>query len=418
MLARSGIVGHFFVIKRPQKTQAKSAKITRIKRGNTVVSIYRSKAGHYKGRHYDLFTVAYRLDGRRKLKNFRKRPAAWDFASDVATRLEKGEREVLRISAADWQSYLSAKNLLKPLGVPLHTAIEEYVAIRRRKKVIEKQVREIVDELLAAKVQAGLSERYVETLRTYLLRFADSFQTNMGSINTGAIVRWLDSLKIGPRSRNNVRQSVVTLFNFARRRGYLPKGETTEAADVETVRDHEGEIAILTPAELSKLLKTARAIDQLYFALAAFTGIRSAELLRLEWSEINFEKGHVEVKARKAKTATRRLVPIQPNLMKWLTLYRGCTGKLFQSRRTVAAAIAFAKRLKIPWSANVLRHSYATYRLSIVPDAARVALEMGNSPAKLFTNYRELDRENHAPEWFAIEPRLSRRGKKIVAFAA
>jgi integrase len=278
-------------------------------------------------------------------------------------------------------------------------------------------VGDVVDELLEAKKQARLSDRYIETLRTYLLRFADSFQTNIGSVNTGAIVRWLDSLKIGPRSRNNVRQAVVTLFNFARRRGYLPKGETTEAADVETVRDHDGEIAILTPAELSKLLRKAKPDYQLYFALAAFTGIRSAELLRLEWSEINFEKNHIEVKARKAKTATRRLVPIQPNLAKWLAPYRGRKGKSIQSRRTLDSAIKFAKRLDIPWKANCLRHSYATYRLSMVPDAGRIALEMGNSPAKLFTNYRELDRENHAPEWFAIEP-PSRRSRRIVPFVA
>jgi hypothetical protein len=55
--------------------------------------------------------------------------------------------------------------------------------------------------------------------------------------------------------------------------------------------------------------------------------------------------------------------------------------------------------------------------LSIVPDAGRIALEMGNSPAKLFTNYRELDRENHAPEWFAVEP-PPRRSGKIVPFVA
>jgi integrase len=214
-----------------------------------------------------------------------------------------------------------------------------------------------------------------------------------------------------------VRQAVVTLFNFARRRGYLPKGETTEAADVETVRDHDGEIAILTPAELSKLFRKSKPIYQLYFALAAFTGIRSAELLRLDWSEINFEKGHIEVKARKAKTATRRLVPIQPNLAKWLEPYRASKGKLFKSRRTVDSAIKFAKRLRIPWKANCLRHSYATYRLSIVPDAGRIALEMGNSPAKLFTNYRELDRHNHASEWFAIEP-PPRGSRQIVPFVA
>src|SRR5262249_46443026 len=149
----------------------------------------------------------------------------------------------------------------------------------------------------------------------------------------------------------------------------------------------------------------------------AFTGIRSAELLGLEWSEINFEKAHIEVKARKAKTATRRLVPIQPNLAKWLAPYCGSKGKLFQSRRTVNSAIRFAKRIGIPWTANVLRHSYATYRLSILPDPVRVALELGNTPAKLFTNYRELDRHSHAPEWFAIEL-PPRRSRTIVPFVA
>jgi integrase len=391
--------------------------IIAVKRGNTLVKIYRHKGRRYKGKYYQLFTVAYRLNGKQRRKNFSRYKDAWSFASDTATALEKGRAEVLSLNTADWQSYMAAKNLLRPFGIPLHDAIEEYVAMRKRKKITEKRVGDIVDELLAAKQNAGLSDRYIETLRTYLNRFADSFQTNIGSINTGAIALWLDSLKIGPRSRNNVRQAVVTLFNFARRRGYLPKGETTEAADVDTVRDHEGEIAILTPDQLKKLFGKSKPLYQLYFALAAFTGIRSAELLRLDWSEINFEKGHIEVKARKAKTATRRLVPIQPNLAKWLEPYRSRKGKLFQSRRTVDSAIKFAKRLRIPWKANCLRHSYATYRLSILPDAGRIALEMGNSPAKLFTNYRELDRHNHAPEWFAIEP-SPRRSRKIVPFPA
>jgi integrase len=391
--------------------------IIAVKRGNTTIKIYRHKSRRYKGKYYQLFTVAYRLNGTQLRKNFSRYKDAWNFASDTATALEKGRAQVLSLSAADWQSYIAAKNLLRPFGIPLHDAIEEYVAIRKRKKIVEKRVGEIVEELLKAKENAGLSDRYIETLRTYLLRFAASFQTNIGSINTGAITRWLDSLKVAPRSYNNVRQAVVTLFNFARSRGYLAKGETTEAADVETVRDDESEIAILTPAELSKLLRKSKPLYQLYFALAAFTGIRSAELLRLEWSEINFEKGHIEVKARKAKTATRRLVPIQPNLAKWLEPYRSSKGKIFESRRTVDSAIKFAKRLRIPWKANCLRHSYATYRLSIIPDAGRIALEMGNSPAKLFTNYRESDRENHAPEWFTIEP-PQRRSRKVVPFIA
>src|SRR4029453_5676343 len=97
----------------------------------------------------------------------------------------------------------------------------------------------------------------------------------------------------------------------------------------------EGEIVILTPAELSKLLRKSKPLYQLYFALAAFTGIHHTELLRLDWSEINFDKGNIEMKERKAKTATPQLVPIQPNLAKWLEPSRVNKGKLFRSRRTV-----------------------------------------------------------------------------------
>jgi hypothetical protein len=41
-----------------------------------------------------------------------------------------------------------------------------------------------------------------------------------------------------------------------------------------------------------------------------------------------------------------------------------------------------------------------------------VALEMGNSPAKLFSNYRELADEHDATAWFAIAPK---RAKNVVA---
>jgi hypothetical protein len=40
----------------------------------------------------------------------------------------------------------------------------------------------------------------------------------------------------------------------------------------------------------------------------------------------------------------------------------------------------------------------------LVESAAKVALEMGNSPRKLFTNYRELVTPEDAAAWFAVAP--------------
>lgn len=311
--------------------------------------------------------------------------------------------------------------LLRPIGLLLFQAIDLCVASRlglsdqlvaptRRGDVLaganqaDKNLSEIVDELLLAKHDDGVSVRYLETIRSHLSRFATAFQTNVASITAPQIEHWLRTQKIGPRARNNIRASVITLFHFARKQGYLPKGQPTEADDVAKAKDRGGKIGVLKPAELARVLSQAPGKSSLFLALGAFTGMRSSEILRLEWSDVNFERAFITVSAEKAKTATRRLVPIQPNLMHWLAPYRGRQGLLFSTRRDAARAIASAKSCKIEWPNNALRHSYATYRLAATANAARVALEMGNSPQKLMTNYRELADEKEAEAWFAISP--------------
>ena len=53
---------------------------------------------------------------------------------------------------------------------------------------------------------------------------------------------------------------------------------------------------------------------------------------------------------------------------------------------------------------NGLRHSYASYRLAQCQDAAKVALEMGNSPNMIFRHYRELVMPQDATAWWNILP--------------
>lgn len=312
-------------------------------------------------------------------------------------------------------------DLLRPIGILLFQAIDSCVASRLQsgnQLVIpprrddgrggaaggDKNVAEIVGQLLLAKKDDGVSVRYLETIRSHLVRFADAFEANIASITAPEIENWLRIQKIGPRARNNIRASIITVFHFARKHGYLPKGQPTEADEVAKAKDRGGKIGILKPQEFARVLGQAPEKSRLFLALGAFTGMRSSEILRLDWSDINFERSFITVSAEKAKTATRRLVPIQPNLIRWLTPYRGRVGLLFSTRRDAGRAIAFAKSCEVEWPNNALRHSYATYRLAATANAARVALEMGNSPQKLMTNYRELADEKEAETWFAISP--------------
>ena len=131
-------------------------------------------------------------------------------------------------------------SLLEPFGIPLRSAIEEYVAARshldgesllsavkehaaRRRHVIEKNVGEIVDEMLAAKKHDGLSSRYLYMLRSDLTRFKNSFQTNIGSISSRVIDDWLLAQNVTARTRNNLRAAVITLFILPSRVVIFPR---------------------------------------------------------------------------------------------------------------------------------------------------------------------------------------------------
>ncbi len=217
------------------------------------------------------------------------------------------------------------------------------------------------------------------------------------------------------RSRNNFRRAIGTLINFAVSRGYLVKG-TVEIEDVAQAREENGEIEIFRPEEMAAVLKMADKRLIPFLAIGAFAGLRHAELQRLDWAEVRMEDGFIEVKANKAKTASRRLVPIQDNLKRWLKPHRKASGHICDYVNTsnqidkLAARVDAKLKKKDPtaaftWKRNAMRHSYISYRLAETQDVVKVSLEAGNSPQMIFQHYCELVRPEDAKSWFAIMPK-------------
>ena len=91
------------------------------------------------------------------------------------------------------------------------------------------------------------------------------------------------------------------------------------------------EISILSPEEVSRLLEVACDETRPLYALAAFAGVRWAEI-ELEWSDIR--ENEIVIKAAKAKTRSRRVVEILPNLRKFLAPYRAGPALSFLSQRS------------------------------------------------------------------------------------
>ena len=164
--------------------------------------------------------------------------------------------------------------------------------------------------------------------------------------------------------------------------------------------------AARTPEEMLKLLLASHARMLPMVAIGAFSGVRSAEIGRLGWDNIKWDRNFIEIAGRKAKTAARRIVPLSENLKNWLAPWRQETGKIVSLSDPSGSLNDIAIKAGIPggWRQNGLRHSFVSYRVALTGDVARTALESGNSEKMIFRHYREVVDEEAAGAWFSITP--------------
>jgi integrase len=379
-----------------------------VKEGNIAVPIYVFSDGRY--------CVDILLGEKRKRITRMSLDAAKLEARRLIAQVASGRAHEQPMTLAEVEDYRLAKNKLALFKVSLLTAVEEWIAGRgKASHLITKTVREIVDEFLISKEVEGVSFFHLEDRKYRLKKLAGAFPGRIDHITTHEVETWLNGLSVSGRTRNNYRNAALQLFRYARAKRYLPRNEPTVVEDVASANANEGAIEIYSPQELTLLLSNAPAKLLPFFAIGAFAGLRSQEIMRLDWGDIRFEQGFIEVAAAKAKTASRRLAPLLPALAAWLLPLRKTSGNVVGYTRNDMLSVArteFCKTgiksgdkfIQFTWKPNALRHSYASYRLADIKDAARVALEMGNSPAMLFRNYRELVSEQQAKEWFSLLP--------------
>jgi integrase len=346
---------------------------------------------------------AWQVDARTKTggsrKFFRTRVEAETFAAQCKT--TRGNEGTSAFGNLELAKY----------GKTIQNAIEFYLAHLR---AIEKSVSvaDAMEELISARRSAGRSEQYCRDLRLRLSRFEKGFPTaTVATITARDIDAWLSGLPLAPGTRNTFRRDIRTLFSFCEKRGYCQKNE---AKKTELAKVVDKPASILTPAQAADLL--GKCGDDLvpYVAISLFAGLRAAELQKLDWSEIDLESGHIEVTAAKSKTARRRLVPISENLREWLQPLAQISGTVapigLRNRLDDAKEAAGFK----VWESNAMRHSYGSYRLAQCQDAAKVSLEMGNSPQMVFAHYRELVKPKDAERYWKIKPEA--KAGNVVAF--
>ena len=414
------------------KATKRRHKSERVTVGNTTVLIYRRDRTTTTGGKRSIFEVCDYTGGARRMRSFSDIGTARKAADTICRQLSTGQATASRMLNSEAASYGRAIELLRPTGVSLELASAAYAKafeilgadslveaaaffVRHRSdQVTQKRVADVVAELIEAKTSRGKSARYIADLRARLGRFADSFAVDISSVTTADVQRWLDALKLAPQTARNFRTVLFTLFAFAESRGFVLKG-SNPVASTERIQSNGGDIEIYTPAEITALLEGAPTEYLPIIALGAFAGLRAAETERLQWQNIDLAGGFIHVGDRTAKTRSRRLVPIPPNLAEWLAPYSKQRGLVWSGTpddlRTARAKTTDASG--VAWKPNALRHSFASYRLAEVQSAGQVALELGNSPDMVFRHYREIVTPATAKAWFAVSPGRAAKGESF-----
>ena len=339
-----------------------------------------------------------RVEGARK-KFFEKESVAKAYVERLAKQLGDYHSQALGLDDRQKMEAAECFRLLGKHDASLLDAVHHYVAYLKEANQ-SVSVARLFEEFLAVKRQDALSPKYISDLRSKLGRFVDAYGGMLVcNLTTAVLETWIRALDIGPVSRESYRRNIGVMLEFGRRRGHL---RVNPAADIKMTRRPEGEVSILTPAELQKFLAKCAPEIVPYVAICAFAGLRPSEAANLDWSDIHLDTLEIEVKARHSKTRRYRLVPIQPNLKAWLTKFSGNSSAIGYSRRKFRDAYKSAGIDE--WQLDILRHSYGTYRLPILKSADALALEMGNSSQVIFRHYRRPMTEKDARAYFALAP--------------
>jgi integrase len=366
--------------------------------------------------------VTYRQGEAYEQKYFRGKTEAKDFANDKRVELTNEGRKHGEFSDDERRAVILAREMAENFAA---SGVEDFTlesAVRFYAKHIEAcgksvSVLAAYDEYQSAKQRAGKSARYMRDIETRLLRFAKKHGKRLvAELSHREIESYLHRLEVGSVTMMGHHRMIHGFLGWCVSRGYAPANCSNGFEKPKIVGAPPG---ILSPEQAAALLASAPVEIVSALAIGLFAGLRSAEIERLDWKEIDLTRGFIEVTAQNAKTSKRRLVAIPPNLKAFLTPHARICGpvrpssQIYRDRLEIARMAAGLKK----WPSNACRHSFASYHLARGQDAAATALQLGHTNTTvLFQHYRELARPEEGEAYFAIMPH-STSAENIVPFA-
>lgn len=389
-----------------------------VKDGFASVKIYRC----VNNKDYFTYAVTWWAEGKRHRRAIADLTEAKREAKRIARELADGRHSMASITVRDLSYF---KDLEKKMGgVPLHEAVQLWLNVAA-KKVPSVLVKEVAEEMLRAKNNDDfVGEKQKTNLRLRWGKFSQTFGDRViSTIKAREIDQFLSNPEWAPRTRAHYRQAILMLFDYAKRKEYVDPDRDHQADKTEVIRVQESKLESWSVGEMRTLLQYATPKTLPWIVLGAFAGVRSAEIERMDWEDIDWNANLILVHSKrvgrgKIRAHNDRTITMTENLKSWLSPFRTCTGNILHSlgvKNIYEDLDNILKRIRqnntdFEWKPNANRHSFATYYLALTGDASQTALACGHNPSMLLRRYktitvngRTVTREM-AKEYFSLAP--------------
>ena len=382
-------------------------------RPKQTISITKLGDGRYRAAYYD-------LEGKRKFLTSKDSCKLKQMILTKAEELQAGEQKV---SNEEWQEFQKWKNAAKPIS--LREAFDRF---------------SYAQSLKQNRSARGLTEK--RQLIWKMIVYVDPRgERALRDIQTTELEAWIhEHENHAPLTKRHRRTGICQFFNWCRDQEFLPyaKHAAERTGSIQVLPNKK---EILSPAQMRVIIDNAKPQFIPFIMFSAFAGIRHGELRPrngerkdpLRWSDIGIDTQTIKIRPETSKNGRARIIPIQPNLLAWLSdpktreklsssskivhIQGSAMGPetsppICQSRKDPAKlhklfsdeeSARLGRVLGLPaWPTNCLRHSYCTYRMAVLRDPGRVSEEMGNGIADVRNHYDAVITEDFGREWWQI----------------
>lgn len=393
-----------------KKTARRPLKRSKIAGASVTIGRCRKKEGK-------VASVIMRRDGKRvKIKYCATESEAKAIAAKWETEItNSGTAAAALLTDADKRAIADFYEKVKEWNSPptLAAALNKYLADHAKAGVgltVTQAADARIAELDKLESEGKRSKRHSDSTRLRLDRFVTDFTgRRLHSIGRKEIKAWIESISQSQVTRRNYKLAINPLFVEAIQAGEL---EINPLANLKIDIAESGNPEIFTPAEVTRFMATCPESIRAVMAIQFFAGVRSAEALKLTWDKVKLIHGVIDISANVAKTASRRLITITPNLRKWLEPLAKNSGPVAPLPAAYRYQLAAHREsLNFTWKDNGARHSFISYLMAEKANAAFVANQAGNSPGMIHKHYKALVTKREAAEYFAVVPDA---GEKII----